>query len=44
MHFGEDIVVQWCNPLTSQAEESGGQDSMPGRAQSLERHDKGLWT
>ena len=36
------IVVQWCNPLTLQPEKSGGQNLIPGRAPSLERHDKGL--
>ena len=32
---GEGVVAQWCNPLTSQSEQSGGVGSMPGRAAPL---------
>ena len=37
----EGVVVPWCNPLTLQPERSGGVGSSPGRAQPLERYDKG---
>ena len=37
----EDVVAQWCNPVTLKPEQSFGVGSMPGRAPSLERHDKG---
>ena len=40
----EGVVAPWCNPLTLQPEQSGGVGSSPGRAPSLERHDKGLRT
>ena len=40
----EVVVVQLCNPLTLQPEQSGGQGSIAGRAPPLERHDKGLRT
>ena len=36
----EGVVVQWCNHLTLQQEQSGGVGSNPGRASPLERHDK----
>ena len=38
------VVAQWSNLLTLQPEQSGGVGSIPGRAQPLERHDKGLLT
>ena len=28
----EDVVVQWCNPLTLQLEKLVGQGSIPGRS------------
>ena len=31
----------WCNPLILQSEQSGGQDSNPGRLPPLERRDMG---
>ena len=40
----EGVVAQWCNPRTLQSEQSGGVGLIPGRAQQLERHDKGSWT
>ena len=40
----EGVVVQWGNPLTSKSELSGGVGLTPGRAQSLERDDKGSQT
>ena len=40
----EGVVAPWCNPLTLQPEQSGGVGSSPGRAPSLERHDKGSRT
>ena len=39
------VVAQWCNPLTSQPQQSRGVGSISGRATPLERHDdKGLGT
>ena len=35
------VVAQWCNPLTLQSKQSGGVGSIPGRAPTLESHDKG---
>ena len=43
-HGFESILVQWCNPLTLQPEQSGGVGSKPGRAPPLERHDMWLRT
>ena len=40
----EGVVEQWCNPLTLQPEQAGVQGSIPGRASSLERHDKAAQT
>ena len=40
----EGVVAPWCNPLTLQPEQSGGVGSNPGRAPSLELHDKGSRT
>ena len=40
----EDVVAEWCNPMTLQSEQSGGVGSIPGRAPTLERRDKGLRT
>ena len=37
-------MVLRCDPLTQQAEHSGGQGSIPGRTPPLEHHDMGLWT
>ena len=37
----EGVVAEWCNPLTLQPEQSGGQSSIPGRPSPLERHDNG---
>ena len=37
----EGVVAPWCNLLTLPPEQSGGVGSHPGRAPSLERHDKG---
>ena len=37
-------MAPWCNPLTLQPEQSGGEDSISGRAPPLERHDKGTRT
>ena len=34
------VVVQWCNPMTLQPEQSGGVGSRRDRASPLERHDK----
>ena len=34
-------MAKWCNPLTLQPEQSGGQGSITGRVPPLERHDKG---
>ena len=42
--FYEGDVALWCNPLTLQAEQSGGEGSDPDRAPPLERHDKGSRT
>ena len=33
--FNEGIMAQWCNPLTLQAEQSGGVGSIIGRPQHL---------
>ena len=38
---GFEGVAQWCNPLILHPELSGADDSIPGRAPSLERHDRG---
>ena len=38
----EGVVVQQCNPLTLQPEQSSGVSSKLGRAPPLERHDKRL--
>ena len=43
-HMRRGVVAPWCNPLTLQPEQSGGVGSSPGRAPSLERHDKGSRT
>ena len=40
----EGVLVQWCNPMTWQPEQSGRVGSKLGRAPPLERHDKGLQT
>ena len=37
----EGVVAPWCNPLTLQPEQSGGESLNPGRVPSLERHDMG---
>ena len=37
-------MKQWYNPLTLRPEQSGGQGSVPGRAPSLEHHDKASQT
>ena len=37
-------MAQWCNPLTSQPEQSGRVGSKPGRGPTRERHDKGSRT
>ena len=36
----EGVVAQWCDPLTSQPEQSGGVGSIPGRDPPFERNDK----
>ena len=40
----EGVVALWCNPLTSQPEQSGGVGFIPGRTPPLECHDKGSQT
>ena len=40
----EGVVAQWCHPLTMQTEQSGGEGSRTGRAQSLECMTWGSWT
>ena len=40
----EDVVAQWCNPLTLKPEQSGGVGSIPGSTPPLEHHDKGSRT
>ena len=35
------VVLQWCNPLTWQPEQSGRNGFIPGRAPPFVRHDKG---
>ena len=40
----EGVVAQLCNPSTLQPEQSGRQDSIPGRVPPFERHDKGSQT
>ena len=42
--YVEEVVAQWCNPLSLQPEQSGGVDSIPGRALPFECRDKGSWT
>ena len=42
--FFEGVVVLWCDPLTLQPAESRRVGSNPGRALSLEIHDKGSQT
>ena len=37
-------MVQWYNPVILQPEQSGGMGTIPGRAPSLLRHDKGSQT
>ena len=38
------VLAQWCDPLTSQPEQSGGMGSTSSRTPSLERHYKGSRT
>ena len=37
-------VALWCRPLSLEPEQSDGHGSIPGRAQPLERHEKGSHT
>ena len=41
---GAGVVAQCCNLLTLQPEQSGGVGSIPGRAPSLELHEKASQT
>ena len=43
-YWFQGVVAQWCNPLTSKPEQSGGVGSKRGRASPFERHDKGSRT
>ena len=40
----EGVVVQWCNPLILQPEQSRGVGLIAGRAPPIERHDRSLQT
>ena len=46
LHYyqSDDVVAQWCNPLTLKSEQSGGVGSIPGGTPPLECHGKGLRT
>ena len=43
-HNIEGILAQWCNPLTLQPDQLGGQRLIPSMAPPLEHHDERSWT